>query len=86
MRQTSLISYFHLKQQGVLGKGQKEVLSALQHLWSATDNEIARFLGYADPNKVRPRRNELVKQGLVFGYGKRQCSITNKKCIEWRLL
>lgn len=62
-----------------------EVLQTLSELGSATDTEIARELGYLDINKVRPRRNECVKLGLVHEVGQRECGYTFRKAIVWDL-
>ncbi len=37
----------------------------------ATDRQVMAGLGYADPNKVRPRITELVQQGLLIEGDKR---------------
>lgn len=50
-----------------------------------TDQEIAKKLGFSDPNKVRPRRNELVKAGFLVNFGKKKCKITGKMAIFWDL-
>jgi hypothetical protein len=49
----------------------------------ATDLEVAKSMGYADPNMVRPRRNELVKKGLLRQGEKRHCSISGKLALTW---
>lgn len=59
------------------------VINSLQKLEEATDSEIAHFLGYEDPNKVRPRRNELVDMDIVIEKDRRQCTITGKMAISW---
>lgn len=55
-----------------------------------TDMELSKKLGYDDPNRVRPRRNELADPNhfypcLVEAVGKRECSISKKKCYVWDL-
>ena len=49
-----------------------------------TDMELSKKMGFSDPNKVRPRRNELVKRGLVFESGKRACNVTGRLAVVWR--
>ena len=59
------------------------ILEVLRRCGAFTDYEIARVLGKSDPNFVRPRRRELVKMGLVFKAGKRECSVTRKLANVW---
>jgi len=56
----------------------------------STDREIARFLLFSDPNKVRPRRFELADSDrffptLIHEVGKRECDVTKKKAYVWEL-
>lgn len=87
IRQTSLLSFY--EELPHLGKRQLEVLKAIRDLNSIgqypTDWEITKVLQYADPNKVRPRRNELMRYGLIEEAGRRQCSITGKLALTWKL-
>jgi len=85
MRQTSLLAYQELKQAD-LNRRYKRILEALRYYGAMTDREICNVLGYKDPNKVRPRRNELVKMGIIEEKGKRICSISRKKAIMWGVL
>ena len=39
-----------------------------------------------DPNYVRPRRNELVKMGKVRMVNKRQCTISGKMSMVFRVV
>lgn len=84
MQQTSIINYIELKESGKLGRRQELVYSALNQLGQATDMELAKFMGFDDPNRSKPRRNELVKLGLVTELGKRSCKITGKTAIVWK--
>ena len=62
----------------------KEYLDALRGMGHAsTDQEVSRFAGHSDPNYFRPRRNELVKLGLVVESGKRECSVSHKTALVW---
>jgi len=85
VRETTLDSYRELDA-SKLGKMQMEIYSYLKRsIYPQTDREIARALGYSDPNKVRPRRFELMKAGLIVEDGTSTCSVTNKKAIVWRV-
>lgn len=48
-----------------------------------TDRELAKNLGFSDPNKVRPRRKELVDMNLVKPNIKRVCEVSGKNVTEW---
>jgi hypothetical protein len=86
MQQTSLTAYYQLKQD-IKNGTYNAILSVLSN-WKEglTDMEIASILGYSDPNKVRPRRNELVKMGYVSDGKKRICKITGKQALTWHNL
>ena len=87
VQDTSKISYGQIKEAG-LGERQRIVYdtirSATQNGVPITDREITRFLGYEDPNTVRPRRFELVSMGLVEEAGKRQCNVSRRRALTWR--
>ena len=83
MQETSIESYELI--QPKIGKRQLLVYSAIITLGSPTDMEISKFLKRDDPNYVRPRRNELVKKGLVVENGKRIDKFTNRKAIIWKI-
>jgi len=81
VRETSMLAYHQL---ATLGLRQQEVYAIIcRSSLPLTDREIARELGYFDPNKVRPRRNELVKAGLVEEVGKRICTVSGKLSLTW---
>jgi len=87
MRPTSLQAYGELPE---LGEMQRRVLNVIvehaikgEHL---TDREIARELGYGDPNKVRPRRFELMEMGLITEAGTRACRVSGRQALTWRPL
>lgn len=85
MRSTSLEAYHSLDD---LGVRQLKVLHAIKtmnkHGDYPTDQEITRWMGYYDPNKVRPRRRELENMGFVVEYGKRRCKVTDRQAVTWR--
>ena len=83
IQQTSILSYMRKKEEG-LGEDQIIVYNALKRLGIATDLEITQHLGYIDPNKVRPRRNELVKMSMVEMVEKRKCNVSGRLAITWR--
>ena len=81
VQDTSIQSYKEIIPK--LGDKQQEVYDAILYLKYATDHEVANFLEYSDPNKVRPRRFELVELGLITEIGRRECGITGKSAIVW---
>jgi len=88
MRETSLDTYSRLKLEG-LGPKQLEVYNAILELNASglfpTDQEVTKHLGYEDPNKVRPRRYEVMKDKLIVEAGKRVCSITGATVLTWKV-
>jgi len=87
MRDTSLESYSTLKLD--LGKIQEEILKAIIELnlmgRHPTDRELAKDLGYTDPNRVRPRRHESWKDGYVVEMSRRPRSVTGRSALTWGL-
>lgn len=85
VRETSVISYSELVD---LGEKQRRVYKVINDHATLglflTDREIARFLGYFDPNKVRPRRFELMKKGLIAEAGKKVCSVSRRVALTWK--
>lgn len=79
--QASLDSWLSLDREA-LDKKRKVIYEALL-VKGRTDRELARDLGYDDPNKVRPRRKELVDMDLVRANIKRPCEVSNKNVTEW---
>ena len=82
MRQTSLLAYEEVKNKD-LSLRYERIIESLRYYGAMTDREICNVLRYKDPNKVRPRRNELVKMGVLVEFGIRICSISRKKAIMW---
>ena len=56
----------------------EQVLAVLRTTGAATDREVMRFLGFTDPNAVRPRISEGIRDGLIRERGKRVCEWTGK--------
>jgi hypothetical protein len=84
IQQTSLLAYRDVIDS--LPDSQARVFNALRSMVEATDREICDFLGESDPNKVRPRRKELCDLGLIGEAQKRECSISHKTAIVWKVL
>ena len=84
IQQTSLIAFNELNE--ILKNNTYKSIISVLNIWEngLTDREIAKILGYSDPNKIRPRRNELVKSGLIIENNKRICSVSKKLCIIWK--
>jgi len=86
VQQTSIQSFCELKKDDFfLSFSYQEILDCLKKGHAKTDYEMAKELGYSDPNKIRPRRNELVKKGYIKAVGKRQDNHTKKTAIIWDL-
>jgi len=92
VRDTSIEAWVELiNNPDELNESYQDVLVALHELGKpSTDREMARRLEYADPNKVRPRRNELADPAhfyhpLVREVGKRECEVTGKTAYVWEL-
>lgn len=79
-QETSLLAYTQLSN---LGERQKAVFDCIKQNKGLTDLEISRKMGFADPNQVRPRRNELCKMGLIKEKGKKICNISGKIALIW---
>lgn len=81
VRETSLEAYEKIKTE--IGDRQLKVFDAIKELDGCTDLEIATHLKYSDPNRVRPRRNELMKKGFIKQSDSRQCSISGHNAMTW---
>lgn len=84
LQSTSLDAFTNLKK-GKLGQMQQLVYDTIKKLGCPTDLELARYLGYSDPNHIRPRRNDLVRMGLVVQHERRICSVSGRACYSWRI-
>ena len=87
MSDTSLGAFHRNKDK--LSNREKEVYETLirycTNYVGLTDQEITKLLNQSDPNYVRPRRRELVKKGIVFDVGKRECTVTHETSTIWGL-
>jgi len=85
--QTSLDAYKSIQADSLkLTHSYKEIIETLQKNPNLTDYEIATKLGYSDPNKIRPRRHELMKAGYLLSFSKRKCEISKVVAKTWQLV
>lgn len=90
VRDSSLEAYMEIiSNPGSLNDRYQDILIAVDGLGvPSSDYEIASFLEFDDPNKVRPRRYELVYnfyKPFLEEKGKRVCSKTGKTVFVWGL-
>jgi len=87
VRKTSLQAWLEIP---ALGRMQLIVYKCiLEHSRTGfylTDRELAKELGFSDPNNIRPRRYELMKMGVIVEAGKRPCSISHRIALTWRVI
>jgi hypothetical protein len=83
VRDTSITTYHDILDEGWIGEAQEKVYKAIIDNPNSTDREIANLLSYPDPNKVRPRRKELLDMTLIKDNGTRECSVTNRTAHMW---
>ena len=77
------MTYFDLKEEGLIGERQMLVYGAFKNHGDHTDLELVKLIGFTDANRVRPRRNELVKMGLIANKGKRPCHVSGRVAKVW---
>lgn len=63
---------------------QAAVLAELGQCDNMTNSELVVALGWGI-NRVTPRTNELVKAGRVVEACRRECRVTGRRCIAWRV-
>ena len=90
MQLTSLMQYFpnyseEEFNQKFRQQTKRDIIRLLQKQPNMTDRELANALQYEDPNKVRPRRNELTKKEIVIEDTRRPCVIGQRQSIAWKL-
>jgi len=90
VRDTSLDAYLEIiSDPGSLNERYQDILIAINDIGiPSSDYEIAEFLEFDDPNKVRPRRYELVYnfyKPFLEEKGKRVCRKTGKMVFVWGL-
>ncbi len=69
-----------------LGARQQEVLSLVRLHPKHTALELAKLAGWTDPNRVRPRLVELVEAGHIETAGNRECAVSGKLAMTWRVV
>lgn len=77
MHVNSLVAYFEGQTEN-FSKREKAVLDVIHRLKSATDRDVMVSLGFNDPNAVRPRITELIKEGVLQEVGSSEDVITGK--------
>jgi len=82
IQQTSLDAFQELKDKGLLGKRQSQILEVLEMIGPATNMEIAESTGWSI-NRVTPRIYELRKEGFVVPVERRPCNITGNEAHTW---
>jgi predicted transcriptional regulator len=81
VRKTSLLAFAHALE--TLGKRQLEVLKTVDKIEPCSDLDIAECLD-KPINTITPRRNELVKKGLVFESHTGISKQTGRVVIFWK--
>lgn len=71
------IEAFHASARMISRRAQA-VLEWVREHGRATDRQIARGLGFAEMNAVRPRVTELVDLGVLHEVGSTRCEVTGK--------
>ena len=84
VRDTSLKAYLEIYHQ--LGEKQQKLLTAFYEnpARDFSDRELAEYLHW-QINTVTPRRNELVKKGILTESRKKQCRYTGRTVWAWKI-
>ena len=80
---TSLLAYADIKVE--LGVRQKAVLDVITYLGICTNTEISKFLGLPI-NQITPRVFELREKGCVVLDTKRECKVTGRLAMAWKVV
>lgn len=83
VRDTSLLAYVELLPE--LSARQVIVFDAIRNQPYSTAKELQRFLGFWDANMIRPRITELWQAGLIVPAFKRECRVTGKRVLTWKV-
>jgi predicted HTH transcriptional regulator len=81
VRDTSILTYITLAEH--LGEMTQAAYEAVKQHPYRTAKELAKKLGYTDPNKIRPRLTELKDAGLVYNPYKRTCTESHLLAYVW---
>ena len=68
-----------------LGRRQADVLSLVRLNPGRTALELARIAKWGDPNRLRPRLVELAHAGYIEPAGNRECAVSGKAAMTWRV-
>ena len=83
-RKTSALAFQRIQEDGLLGRLQLQVYSALYHHGPLTALEVCRHLGRLSLQvSVSPRMAELKRMGAIEEAGERVCDVTGKTAIVW---
>jgi hypothetical protein len=91
VRDTSIISYHELLEHpDRLNETYRLILKMIKKMGPLTDRELTQHLLLNDPNRIRPRRNELADSAhfhppLIAEDGKRVCKVSGKTAYAWKL-
>ncbi len=84
IQQTSIDAYHEIREKGLLGRLQLEVLEIIVRFGPLTQNELHReHFAETQPRNVQPRVSELEARGVVRSAGQRPCRITGFVCETW---
>ena len=84
IQDTSILAFIENKPK--IGPKQQAVYDAIKALGTPTDLEIVQFLGYRDSNMARPRRNDLLRLGIITKFERRICTVSGRLAWSWRLV
>lgn len=91
VRDTSIWSYHELLENPEpLNEIYQLIIKMIHKMGSLTDRELAQALLLNDPNRVRPRRNELADPShfnppFLTEECKRECKVSGKTSYAWKL-
>lgn len=83
--QTTSLNAFFSEVVATLGERHKSVLEAMKQRQNFTNTELSEFLGWSI-NRVTPRVKELRQKGFITEDIRRECKITNRIVIAWKLV
>lgn len=93
VRHTSLEAYEEIKQNGLLGERQFQVYETLAKSWLEAGKALSQAECWklieatveTDRPSITPRFAELEKKGLVEPCGERECAVTGKNVLVWKI-
>ncbi len=84
VQETSIKAYREIREEGRLGNMQLQVYRAIVENPNKTDRELSK-LANMEVAHWTARRNELWHKGYIETPGKRECSITSRLAMVWRI-